>query len=153
MGGNPSGLVEKAELVALYRELQSQPKTVVTQKYSPSPEYTPSSEPSPADSLKDMTMDPGMMGDMDPQMMNEMMGNPMIQALSNQMMNDPETMREFQEAMASGKGPGDLMNSPNMMKLTEKLMSDPAILQMMSDPNQVNKMMDDMKKMGVKPPY
>ena len=27
-----------------------------------------------------------------------------IQALSSQMMNDPETMREFQEAMASGKG-------------------------------------------------
>ena len=27
-----------------------------------------------------------------------------IQALSSQMMNDPETMREFQEAMTSGKG-------------------------------------------------
>jgi hypothetical protein len=38
--------------------------------------------------------------------------------------------------MASGKGPQDMMNSPNMQKLTEKLMSDPAILQMMSDPNQ-----------------
>jgi hypothetical protein len=38
--------------------------------------------------------------------------------------------------MASGKGPQDMMNSPNMQKLTEKLMSDPAILQMMSDPSQ-----------------
>ena len=73
MGGNAAGLVEKAELVALYRELQAAPRTVVTKKYSPEP------EPSPADNLRDMTMDPDMMGDVDPNMMREMMGNPMIQ--------------------------------------------------------------------------
>jgi hypothetical protein len=37
MGGNAAGLVEKAELVALYRELLAAPKTVVTKKYSPEP--------------------------------------------------------------------------------------------------------------------
>ena len=37
----------------------------------------------------------------------------------------------------TGKGPDEMMKSAKMMKLTEKLMSDPAILSMMSDPNQV----------------
>ena len=35
-------------------------------------------------------------------------------------------------AMSSGKGPDELMKSPKMMQLTEKLMSDPAILQVRS---------------------
>lgn len=162
LGGNPSGLVEKAELVAMYRELQSQPRSVETKKYTPdsNTKATAANDASPADQLRGMTMDPSMMGgpgpdfaNMDPSMMSNMMGNPMIQALSNQMMNDPETMKEFQEAMSSGKGPDELMKSPKMMQLTEKLMSDPAILQMMSDPSKVNKMMEDMQKMGIKPPY
>jgi hypothetical protein len=37
MGGNAAGLVEKAELVALYRELAAAPKTVVTKKCTPEP--------------------------------------------------------------------------------------------------------------------
>ena len=45
------------------------------------------------------------------------------------------------------------MNSPAMQNLTQKLMSDPAILQMMSDPQEMEKMMKDMEKMGIKPPF
>uniref|UniRef100_A0A7S4KUM5 STI1 domain-containing protein n=1 Tax=Guillardia theta TaxID=55529 RepID=A0A7S4KUM5_GUITH len=142
LGGNPSGLVEKSELVALFRELQSSPRTVTTRKYNPAEEDM-SSAAAAAD------FDPTKV---DQSALNDMMGNPMIQALSKQMMNDPETMREFQEAMSSGKGMNELMSSPKFQKMTENLMSNPEVMRMMQDPSEINKMMDQMKKMGVNPP-
>eukprot|EP00293_Proteomonas_sulcata_P014417 CAMPEP_0184307916 /NCGR_PEP_ID=MMETSP1049-20130417/16522_1 /TAXON_ID=77928 /ORGANISM="Proteomonas sulcata, Strain CCMP704" /LENGTH=57 /DNA_ID=CAMNT_0026620505 /DNA_START=18 /DNA_END=191 /DNA_ORIENTATION=- len=54
--------------------------------------------------------------------------------------------------MSSGKGPGEMMNNPKFKKMTEELMTNPEILKMMSNPSEVAKMMDQMKKMGVNPP-
>jgi len=148
MGGNPTGCVEKVELVSLYRTLLAQPKEVQTQKYENFERYEDAKEVLDEEQiLKDF--DPAKA---DPAALSDMMGNPMIQALQSQMMSDPDTMKEFQTAMSGGKGMGDLMKNPKFKQMTENLMQDPEVLRMMSNPSEVSKMMSAMKKMGVNPP-
>lgn len=89
---------------------------------------------------------------MDPAMVDEMMKNPMMRSIQNQMRNDPDAMRELQNAMSGGKGMGELMKNQRFQQMAQSMMSDPEISKMMRDPAKMKEMMDQMKGMGITPP-
>jgi hypothetical protein len=123
MGGSTVGLVEKGELVELYTRLRSAPRQTETTKYDPS---APASGAG-AGGLGDMPNPE----DMDPAMVDEMMQNPMMRSIQNQMMSDPEAMRELQDAMSGGKGMNELMKSAKFQQMAQNMMADPEISKMM----------------------
>jgi len=144
MGGSTVGLVEKGELVELYTRLRSAPRQTETTKYDPS---APASG-AEAGGVGDVPNPE----DMDPAMVDEMMQNPMMRSIQNQMMSDPEAMRELQDAMSGGKGMNELMKSAKFQQMAQNMMADPEISKMMKDPSKMKDMMDQMKGMGIKPP-
>jgi len=123
MGGSTVGLVEKGELVELYTRLRSAPRQTETTKYDPSAPVSGAG----AGEMGDMPNPE----DMDPAMVDEMMQNPMMRSIQNQMMSDPEAMRELQDAMSGGKGMNELMKSAKFQQMAQNMMADPEISKMM----------------------
>jgi len=146
MGGSTVGLVEKGELVELYKRLQSEASV---RKVDAEPFDAAAYEQGMGDAPDLSKMRPE---DMDPAMVNEMMQNPMMRSLQNQMMSDPQAMQDLESAMSGGKGMGDILKSEKFQQMAKTMMNDPEVSQMMKDPTKMKDMMDQMKKMGVKPP-
>mmetsp|Transcript_25202 Transcript_25202/g.66933 ORF Transcript_25202/g.66933 Transcript_25202/m.66933 type:complete len:100 (-) Transcript_25202:23-322(-) len=88
----------------------------------------------------------------DPAAMQDLMSNPIMDVLTQQMLKDPSAMQQLQNSMRGGKGMGDLMGNPVFQQMARKMMENPEIARMMQNPREMARMMEQLNRMGIKPP-
>jgi len=77
-------------------------------------------------------------------------GNPMFQMMADILEDEPGAMEEIQEMLEKSKGNMfAIMANPKFQKLAQRMMENPELMQMMSDPNAVKDAMKSAEKLGI----
>lgn len=76
--------------------------------------------------------------------------NPMFTMMADMLENEPGAMQDIQELLESSKGNMfAVMSNPKFQKLAQKMMQNPELMQMMSDPNAVKSAMQSAQSFGI----